>query len=134
MAMDGLERLTRNAETLVEEGYYDVRAPVAPSPSFLAFLGRPNASAAVIAEIKFASPTMDRRQVAENFDALLERLVGSRPLGLSVLAEPRIFGGHLEYVRRASSKGVPVLMKDIVVDAQQIKAAAACGASAVLLI
>lgn len=131
--MEGLERLVRNAESLVEEGYYNV-APHAPrSPSFLDVLGKSNAPA-VIAEIKFASPTMERRQPAVTFDVLLDRMVASRPLGLSVLAEPRIFGGHLDYVRRSASKGVPVLMKDIVVDERQVAAAAECGASAVLLI
>jgi indole-3-glycerol phosphate synthase len=132
--MDGLERLTRNAERLVQEGYYDVHGRVARSPSFLGSLGKSKTAAAVIAEIKFASPTMDRRDLAGTFDVLLDRLVASGPLGLSVLAEPRIFAGNLDYVRRAASKGVPVLMKDIVVDARQVEAAAACGASSVLLI
>ncbi len=132
--MDGLERLVRNAERLVAEGYYDVSPRAPRSPSFLEFFRRSETPAAVIAEIKFASPTTDRRDIAVTFDVLLDRLVASRPLGLSILAEPRIFGGHLDYVRRAASKGVPVLMKDIVVDARQVEAAAACGASAVLLI
>jgi indole-3-glycerol phosphate synthase len=132
--MEGLERLVRNAESLVEEGYYDV-APHAPRcPSFLEVLERSNRPASVIAEIKFASPTMERRHAAVTFDVLLDRIVASHPLGLSVLAEPRIFGGHLDYVRRAARKGTPVLMKDIVVDARQVEAAAECGASAILLI
>lgn len=132
--MEGLERLVRNAESLVEEGYYDVASDTPRSPSFLEFIGRSSFSPGVIAEIKFASPTMARRHPAGTFDAFLDRIVSSNPLGLSVLAEPRIFGGQLDYVRRAASKGLPVLMKDIVVDARQIEAAAKCGASAVLLI
>jgi len=51
-----------------------------------------------------------------------------------VLAEPRIFGGHLDFVRRAARTAFPVLMKDIIVDPRQIDAAAASGASAVLVI
>jgi indole-3-glycerol phosphate synthase len=132
--MEGLERLVRNAESLVEEGYYDVTPHMSRSPSFLPFLGRSDTPAAVIAEIKFTSPTMERTHAAVTFDVLLDRIVASHPFGLSVLSEPRIFGGHLDYVRRAASKGVPVLMKDIVVDARQVGAAAECGASAVLLI
>jgi len=65
---------------------------------------------------------------------LLAALVAVEPLGLSVLAEPRIFGGHLDFVRRAARTAFPVLMKDIIVDPRQIDAAAASGASAVLLI
>jgi indole-3-glycerol phosphate synthase len=132
--MEGLERLVRNAESLVEEGYYDVTPHAPRSPSFLEFLGRSDLPAPVIAEIKFASPTMERVHAAVTFDVLLDRIVASHPLGLSVLAEPRIFGGHLDYVRRAASKHIPVLMKDIVVDARQVNAAAESGASAILLI
>ncbi len=69
-----------------------------------------------------------------NFEAILARIVGAKPLGLSVLAEPRIFGGHLDFVWRSARSGLPVLMKDIILDSRQIDAAAACGASAVLLI
>ena len=65
---------------------------------------------------------------------LLAALVAVEPLGLSVLAEPRIFGGHLDFVRRAARTAFPVLMKDIIVDPRQIDAAAASGASAVLVI
>ena len=50
--MDGLERLVRNAEDLVEEGYYDVPHRTPRSPSFLEFIGTSDASATIIAEIK----------------------------------------------------------------------------------
>src|SRR3989442_749369 len=53
---------------------------------------------------------------------------------LSVVAEPRIFGGNIDFVARAARTGLPVLMKDIVVDSRQVDAAALCGASALLLI
>ena len=68
------------------------------------------------------------------FDAILEGIVTAKPLGLSVVAEPRIFGGNIDFVSRAARTGLPVLMKDIVVDSRQVDAAALCGASAVLLI
>ncbi len=132
--MDELERLVANAESLLAEGYYDVPGGAIRSPSFLEVLGRANQASDVIAEIKFASPTMRRDKVAASFEAVLANIVGAKPLGLSVLAEPRVFGGHVDFVRRSASQGLPVLMKDIVLDSQQIEAAAACGASAVLLI
>jgi indole-3-glycerol phosphate synthase len=56
-------------------------------------------------------------------------------VGISVLTEPKRFGGSLQalaYVKR--SVGIPVLMKDIIVDKAQIEAAAHIGADAVLLI
>ena len=131
--MDALERLVTNAETLLKEGYYDVRGETDRSPSFLDALSAPTRTSDVVSELKFASPTM-RSQKAAHFDAILERIVAANPLGLSVVAEPRIFGGNIDFVSRAARTGLPVLMKDIVVDSRQIDAAALCGASALLLI
>ena len=132
--MDGLERLVRNAESLVQEGYYGVTQTIPRSPSFMEFFGVAETSSRVIAEIKFASQSMNSGKPPAAFDGILNAIVAARPLGLSILAEPRIFGGHLDYVRRAAATGLPVLVKDVVVDFVQIDAAAASGASAVLLI
>jgi len=134
MAMDELERLAANAETLLQEGYYDVPRSETRSPSLLGALGAANRTSDVIAEIKFASPTMRSEKDPAEFDSLLDRIAGAKPLGLSILTEPRIFRGQLDWLRRAARTGVPVLMKDIVVDLRQIAAAASCGAAAVLLI
>src|SRR5207249_6338503 len=102
------------------------------SPSFLGALAASARSSDVIAEIKFASPGMrSPRDVAE-FDAILNGIVAAKPLGLSVLAEPKIFGGSIDFVSRAARTGLPVLMKDVVIDSRQIDAAARCGASALL--
>ena len=131
--MDALERLVTNAETLLKEGYYDVRGETDRSPSFLDALSAPTRTSDVVSELKFASPTM-RSQKAAHFDAILERIVAANPLGLSVVAEPRIFGGNIDFVSRAARTGLPVLMKDIVVDSRQVDAAALCGASGLLLI
>jgi indole-3-glycerol phosphate synthase len=55
--------------------------------------------------------------------------------GISVLTEPEHFGGRLEYVSLVKEAvALPVMMKDIVVDMPQVKAAYCCGADAVLLI
>ncbi len=132
--MDELRRLVENAQSLVKEGYYRVEGHAARSPSFLDVLGTAAQPSDIIAEIKFASPTSRRGKPAWAFSDLLDRFVAARPLGLSILAEPRIFGGGLAFLREAADKGLPVLMKDIVVDSAQVEAAAASGASAVLVI
>jgi indole-3-glycerol phosphate synthase len=90
---------------------------------------------AVIAEVKRASPS--RGQLAEIPDASV--LAGEYEAGgaavISVLTEPRRFGGSLEdlvAVRRAVD--VPVLRKDFIVSSYQLWEARAHGADLVLLI
>lgn len=132
--MDELSRLVDNARDLVREGYYRGSEAAGRTPSFLETLGRSDQPSDVIAEIKFASPTTSSKKAPGEFGRILRSLVAAGPLGLSVLSEPRIFGGDLRFVREASACDLPVLMKDIVVDAVQLDAARANGASAVLLI
>lgn len=132
--MDELRRLVQNAQGLLREEYYSLTGTTPRAPSFLETLGAPNQPSDVIAEIKFSSPSTPSRPSSERFNQILKAFVDAKPLGLSVLAEPRVFGGSLDYVRQAATTGLPVLFKDIVVDARQVEAAAACGASAVLVI
>lgn len=132
--MDEIKRLVQNAQGLLREDYYSVTGTTPPAPSFLETLGTPNQPSDVIAEIKFSSPSMPARPSQERFQQILKTFADAKPLGLSVLAEPRVFSGSLEFVRQAAGIGLPVLFKDIVIDARQIEAAAACGASAVLVI
>ncbi len=132
--MDELRRLVQNAHALLRDGYYNVSDGATRAPSFLDFLGTPDQASDVIAEIKFASPTMPAGLPADRFQQILKTCVGARPLGLSILAEPNVFRGSLDFVRKAAASGLPVLFKDIVVDPRQVEAAAACGASAILVI
>jgi indole-3-glycerol phosphate synthase len=90
---------------------------------------------ALIAELKAKSPSAGlirpRYDVAAG--ARVYARAGAR--ALSVLTEPRYFGGKLEHLvlaRRAS--GLPVLRKDFIVDPYQVFEARAHGADAVLLI
>src|SRR2546428_14051969 len=126
--MDAHERLVANAETLLEEGYYDVRGETDRSPSFLDALGAPTRTSDVVAELKFASPSMRSQKDASQFDAILEGIVAAKPLGLSVVAEPRIFGGHNRFVSRAARTGLPLLLQDMGVHSRQRDAPAPCGA------
>lgn len=131
--MDELRRLVGNAQSLVRAGYYSIERTAPRAPSLLEPLTMADRTSDVLVEIKFASPSHPEPVVAD-FDQTLARLVDGKPLGLSVLAEPHVFRGSLDYVRRAARTGLPVVFKDIVVDPVQVEAAAACGASAVLII
>src|SRR5207237_9176368 len=116
-----------------EQGWSELRARGAQSPSVSGSLRAAPRRSDVIAEIKFASPTIPLVRDPAEFDFLLARIVAANPLALSILTEPRIFRGHLDLLRRAASTGFPVLMNDIVVDSRQIAGAASSGEGAVVL-
>jgi indole-3-glycerol phosphate synthase len=61
---------------------------------------------------------------------------GGGATAISVLTEPRFWGGSLDDLREARVTGTrtPILCKDVIVDEYQIVQAAAAGANAVLLI
>ena len=88
----------------------------------------------IIAEIKRSSPSQGSIAPLEPAETAVSYATAGASC-LSVLTEPRHFGGelaHLEQVRAAT--GLPLLRKDFTVHPQQMAEAAAAGASAVLLI
>lgn len=92
---------------------------------------------AIIAEIKFASPsqgniysgTLDHVAVAGSY---LENGASA----LSVLAEPHYFKGNIEYIRdiRKAYPHCNILLKDFILDKRQIVQGKEYGANAILLI
>ena len=90
---------------------------------------------AIIAEVKFASPSHGRIHDSCTPEAIAREFVVAGAAGLSVLTEPTYFGGSPEFlvrVRRAVC--VPILRKDFIVDVRQLGETRALGADAVLLI
>jgi indole-3-glycerol phosphate synthase len=90
---------------------------------------------AVIAEVKRASPSRGTMAAISDPAALAMEYEAGGASVISVLTEPRHFGGHLDdlaAVRDAVS--VPVLRKDFVVSSYQLWEARAHGADMVLLI
>lgn len=135
---DRLSLLVDNARELVDCGFYSERAaglPDAPRGKRASLVGtikdRPDFP--IIAEVKLASPTAGRlgAHVAEE---LVEDYRQGGAAAMSVLTEPRYFMGSLRYMIVAIRTGVPVMMKDFVIDRRQLDVAARLGASAVLMI
>ena len=88
----------------------------------------------VLSEIKARSPR-DGDLLRGRDPGTLAEAMGERPIaGLSVVTEPRDFGGELTFVTEARARvGVPILCKDFHRDPADLEAAAAAGADAVLL-
>ena len=133
--MDHLDRFAEAALRRVKDGYYrrlpaQVRGPPR-APSLHAAIRR--APCGIVAEIKPASPTGRLREVTDP-EGTARSLLAAGARGVSVLTEPETFGGSLGALAAAARAGGPSMMKDFLVHEDQFDAAAACGASAVLLI
>jgi indole-3-glycerol phosphate synthase len=89
----------------------------------------------IIAEIKPASPTMG--VLKENIDIkrISSIFESSGACGISVLTEPKYFGGTIKSLETASkNRKIPVLRKDFIFDQAQIKESYFYGADSILLI
>ena len=130
--LDGLvEKAKRRAARLRSGSSFP--PPKARAASFAGAL-RGRRTLSVIAEFKRRSPSAGSlRDDDPRLRARRYRDAGAA--ALSVLTDPDGFGGSLEDLTRASrASGLPVLMKDFVVDPAQVRAGWSAGASAVLLI
>jgi len=106
-------------------------------PSFAAAIRAKRAAGrvAVIAEVKRRSPALGVLALDADPPSLAFAYARAGAAAISVLVEPRHWGGSVDdLVAVAGAVDVPVLYKDVVVDEQQLREAAAAGASAVLLI
>jgi len=89
----------------------------------------------IIAELKHRSPSHGMIEGHIPDSARLARYVYGGAAAISILTEREFFGGSYEMMKLASEElRVPLLCKDFIFFSEQIDAAYACGADAVLLI
>jgi indole-3-glycerol phosphate synthase len=132
---DFLDVLAQDAKETVRRGYYENPAETARVHNSLKRAIMESKTASVITEIKAASPSAGiiRKDIAAV--ELAKSMERGGAVGLSVLTEPIHFNGALNTLIAArKAVNLPILMKDIILNPVQLKAASKVGADAVLLI
>jgi len=86
----------------------------------------------VIAEIKSASPSAGTIVDDPDVEAIAATYKQGGAAAISIVTEPEFFRGSREWIARAA--GLPVLMKDFVIEESQLIRGIAAGASAILLL
>lgn len=133
--------IVQNTKNLIDNGYYS------DSPKLIHKYNRSSITEAinkcrcfpVIAELKFSTPITNLLN-KPTLDTAKNKLIDyaeSSICGISILTEPDYFSGSLEYLDYATATinyKIPILMKDFIIDSQQIDCAKKFGASSILLI
>ena len=88
----------------------------------------------LIAEIKAASPSAGSIVDNPNVEAIATDYARGGATAISVVTEPEYFRGSTTWIRRAARSGLPVLMKDFILEPSQLHRGVAAGASAILLL
>lgn len=89
----------------------------------------------IIAEIKSASPSAGSIVSDPDVEAIATEYAAGGAAAISIVTEPEFFRGSREWIVRAGgASGLPVVMKDFVVEPSQILRGIAAGADAILLL
>lgn len=101
--------------------------------TFSAALRKPGVR--IIAEIKSASPSAGSIVENPDIEAIAREYAAGGAAAMSIVTEPEFFRGSHDWIRRASTaSGLPVVMKDFIVDERQLRRGVDAGASALLLL
>jgi indole-3-glycerol phosphate synthase len=134
-----LEKILAEKRARLDRGEYDAASASSVAATdgarFVRSLREPGVR--VIAEIKHRSPSAG--EILQGADGKIESFALAYRRGhaaaISVVTEEDHFGGKPEWLPRAKRiSGLPVLMKDFVIDRRQLDVAVSLGADAVLLI
>jgi indole-3-glycerol phosphate synthase len=89
----------------------------------------------IIAEIKSASPSAGMIVENPDVEAIARDYQRGGAAAISIVTEPEFFRGSTDWIGPASSaSGLPVVMKDFIVEESQVMHGLAAGADAVLLL
>jgi len=116
---------------LAKEPAIDRAAAKARSPFALTAAMRQN-RINVIAEIKSASPSAGSIVENPDVEAIAVEYKAGGAAAISIVTEPEFFHGSREWIARVT--GLPVLMKDFIIEESQLIRGIAAGASAILLL
>jgi len=132
---DFLDTLAMDATKTIDSGYYQTKVSIKqPKISLKKAILECKANP-VITEIKLSSPSLGTIRTQVNPKEIAHAMEKGGAVGISVLTEPKHFDGSLSTLIQArDATKLPILMKDIILVADQIEAAAQIGANAVLLI
>lgn len=130
-----LRRLVDNSFRAINEGSYDTQTAISHNSLSLRKAISSCNHAPLITEVKFSSPSLGKIRDKTSPTEIASTMVSSGAIALSVLTQPYLFEGSIEYLAKVRKEvAVPLLMKDIVVSRVQIDAGKRGGADCVLLI
>lgn len=132
---DFLDVLAHDAKRSIEAGYYEITTNVSTPSASLRGSILQSKNAAIISEIKFASPSAGIIREDRDLSSVARDMEEGGAVGISILTEPKHFNGHIGFIAEVRDLvKIPILMKDIIIGSVQIEAASRVGANAVLLI
>jgi indole-3-glycerol phosphate synthase len=130
-----LKKLVNNSQAAIDDGVYEISIQKEKSGQSLINLIKMSPHAPLIAEVKFASPSLGKIRTLTDPVSIAKLMISGGAKALSVLTQPNLFNGSPEYfIKVRDAVDVPMLMKDIMIDKVQIDAAKKIGADYMLLI
>jgi len=130
-----LKKLAESAKKAIHDGIYDIDFTIYHPTFSIKDAIRNCKHTPIITEIKFASPSMGTIRQYSDPTRIAREMVDSGAIALSILTQPNMFDGSIEYLVNARlALDVPLLMKDIMISDVQIDAAKKIGADCILLI
>jgi indole-3-glycerol phosphate synthase len=132
---DFLDTLAMDATKTIDSGYYQTAMSTKQPKISLKNAILECQTNPVITEIKAASPSIGTIRNQINPKEIAKAMEKGGAVGISVLTEPKHFNGSLStLIQSREAVKLPILMKDIILVADQIEVATKIGADALLLI